>query len=168
MKAHERDVYTPEPKILTPPTPRSTITMDDVTDFPEQEDVPLMESRHYEEGRYRPPSLPAYAGIFPTHMYLHRGKEYSWCACGHTQISPFCDGQCKWILTRCRPVSFNVAESGYFKLCNCKLSANAPFCNSTHQHIVRWGHKNHRGFWGMWGMVSFWGCFSYWFFTFYK
>ena len=95
--------------------------MDDVTNFPEQDVVDLAESRPYEEGRYRPPSMPAYAGIFPTHMFLSRGKSYDWCSCGHSQINPMCDGQCKWILTRCRPVTFNVSEAGYFKLCNCKL-----------------------------------------------
>lgn len=142
--------------------------MDDVSDFPEQHTVELGESRPYEEGKYRPPSLPTFAGIYPTHTYLHRGKVYDWCSCGHTQNSPFCDGQCKWILTRCRPVSFNVSESGYFKLCNCKMSANAPFCNGTHQQLIRWVHNQHRGFWGLNGVVAFWGCIGYWMFTFYK
>ena len=36
--------------------------MDDVSNFPEQKSVELMESRVYEEGRYRPASMPAYAG----------------------------------------------------------------------------------------------------------
>jgi CDGSH-type Zn-finger protein len=66
--------------------------MEDVTDFPEQKIIPLMESRPYEEGRYRPASMPTYAGIYPTHIYLHRGKKYDWCSCGHSQIGPFCDG----------------------------------------------------------------------------
>ena len=112
--------------------------MDDVTNFPEQEIVALAESRPYEEGKYRPPSMPAYAGIFPTHIFLSRGKSYDWCSCGHSQINPFCDGQCKWIITRCRPVNFNVNQSGYYKLCNCKMSANAPFCNGTHQQVLKW------------------------------
>jgi len=142
--------------------------MDDTTDFPEQDTVMLDESRPYEEGKYRPPSLPTFAGLYPTHIYLHRGKVYDWCSCGHTQNSPFCDGQCKWIITRCRPVTFNVNESGYFKLCNCKLSSNAPFCNGTHQQLIRWAGNHHRGFWGMTGIASFWMCFSYWMFTFYK
>ena len=106
--------------------------MDDVTNFPSQTVVDLGESRPYEEGRYRPPSMPVYAGIFPTHMYLQKGKSYDWCSCGASQINPLCDGQCKWVITRCRPVTFNVSESGYFKLCNFKMSANAPFCNGTH------------------------------------
>ena len=84
LKAHERDVLTPEPIVMRPPAPRDRVSMDDVTDFPEQKIVPLGESRPYEEGRYRPSSMPTYAGLFPTHMYLHRGKVYEWCSCGHT------------------------------------------------------------------------------------
>ena len=113
LRAHERDVMLNEPQILKPRVHKRQVeTMDDVSNFPEQTVVDLAESRPYEEGKYRPPSLPAYAGIFPTHMYLSRGKEYAWCSCGHSQINPMCDGQCKWILTRCRPVSFNVSEWG--------------------------------------------------------
>ena len=142
--------------------------MDDVSNFPEMNTVELMESRPYEEGKYRPPSMPTYAGIFPTHIYLHRAKSYNWCGCGHSQLNPFCDGQCTWIITRCRPITFNVSESGFYKLCNCKLSSNAPFCNGTHQHIWKWAAKNHRGFWSITGVAAFWGCFGYWSFTFYK
>ena len=109
MKAHERDILQPAPQILKPPAPRDKVSMDDVTDFPEQRIVPLGESRPYEEGKYRPPSLPAFGGLYPTHMYLHRGKSYDWCSCGHTQMQPMCDGQCKWIVTRLRPVTFNVS-----------------------------------------------------------
>lgn len=142
--------------------------MDDVTDFPQQKIIPLMESRNYEEGKYRPPSMPAIGGIFPTNLYLYRGKSYDWCACGHTQNAPFCDGQCKWLISRLRPVQFNVSESGYYKLCNCKMSANAPFCNSTHKTMVKWNHKHHRGFLNVWGMGVYWTCIAYWMFTFYK
>lgn len=60
MKAHERDVLTPAPIVMKPPAPREKVSMDDVTDFPEQKVVPLAESRPYEEGRYRPPSMPTY------------------------------------------------------------------------------------------------------------
>ena len=168
MKAHERDVMTPTPVNLKPPAPREKVSMDDVTDFPEQKIVALGESRPYEEGKYRPPSMPAFQGIYPTHMYLHRAKVYDWCSCGHSQIGPMCDGQCKWIVTRNRPVTFNVSESGYFKLCNCKMSANAPFCNGTHQHVMKWVGKHHRGFWGLTTIGTWWACVGYWMFTFYK
>jgi CDGSH-type Zn-finger protein len=167
LKAHERDVYTPTPQVLKPPAPRERVSMDDVTDFPEQTIVPLMESRPYEEGRYRPASLPAFAGIYATHMYLHRGKTYDWCSCGHSQIGPFCDGQCKWIVTRLRPVTFNVSESGYYKLCNCKMCPNAPFSNGC-TNVLKWAYKHHRGFWGMTTLGAWWTCVTYWMFTFYK
>ena len=48
------------------------------------------------------------------------------------------------------------------------MSANAPFCNGTHQHLLRWAHNNHRGFWGIWGVAAFWVTYGYWFLTFYK
>ena len=92
LKAHERDIVQPAPTILKPPAPRDRVSMDDVTDFPEQRIVGLPESRPYEEGRYRPASLPIYAGLFPTHMFLARGKAYDWCSCGMSQLNPFCDG----------------------------------------------------------------------------
>ena len=79
MKAHERDIMTPDPVILSPPTQSKTISMDDTTDFPEQTIIPLMEDRPYEEGKYRPPSMPTFAGVFPTNTYLYRGKIYNWC-----------------------------------------------------------------------------------------
>ena len=168
MEAHKRDILTPAPKIVKPPPQRERVSMDDVSDFPEQLIVAIPESRPYEEGKYRPASQPALGGIFPTHMYLHRGKVYDWCSCGHTQNAPLCDGQCKWVLTRLRPVTFNVSESGYYKLCNCKFSANAPFCNGTHQHVLKWAYKNHRGFWGVNLVALWWGTAIYWAFTFYK
>ena len=169
MHAHERDVMTPTPVNLKPTEKkRSVETMEDVTNFPHQKVVDLAESRPYEEGHYRPASMPTFAGIFPTHIFLARGKSYDWCSCGHSQLNPFCDGQCKWVVTRLRPVVFNVSESGYYKLCNCKMSANAPFCNGTHQHMLKWAQKNHRGYWGFWGVGALWVTFTYWWATFYR
>ena len=111
MRAHERDIFMPDPVTLTPVEKfRKNPTMDDVTNFPQQKIVDLGESRPYEEGRYRPASLPAYAGIFPSHVYLQKGKAYDWCSCGASQLNPWCDGQCKWVITRLRPVTFNVSE----------------------------------------------------------
>ena len=80
MRAHERDILMPDPVILSPPPPRQSISMDDTTDFPEQKMIELAEDRPYEEGRYRPPSMPTFAGVFPTNTYLYRGKIYNWCA----------------------------------------------------------------------------------------
>ena len=74
-KAYERDIFALKSEVIAPTTlRRDSVSMDDVTNFPEQKQVDLLESRPYEEGRYRPPSMPAYGGIYPTHVYLSRGK----------------------------------------------------------------------------------------------
>lgn len=162
-KAHLRDKIMPEPKILKP-NPRITPpSLDDVSDFPQTETIPLAESIPYQEGSYRPASMPVIAGYYPINVYLYRGKKYDWCSCGHSWSQPFCNGQCKWIMTRNRPVSFNVSESGYYKLCNCKLSANAPFCHTgTHKLLYKWILKSHRGFFNVFGYGMFLSVAAYW------
>jgi CDGSH-type Zn-finger protein len=161
---HLRDKLQPEPKILKAPQrdPNHRITMDDISDFPETEMRPLAESIPYPEGSYRPASIPVVAGYYPVSVYLYRGKKYDWCSCGHSWNNPFCNGQCKFVLTRNRPISFNVNESGYYKLCNCKLSANAPFCNGTEKLLARWALKSHKGFFHWTGYASFFVVFAYW------
>lgn len=161
-KAHLRDYLVPEPKILKENFKRESESLDDITNFPQQEIVQLGESRHYEEGKYRPPSLPLFAGYYPSHVYLFRGKKYDWCSCGHSWNNPFCNGQCKFIVTRNRPISFNVSESGYYKLCNCKMSANAPFCSGTHKQVYKWIMKSNKGFFHFGGYGMFFVIFAYW------
>lgn len=92
---------------------------------------------------------------------------YNWCSCGISLNNPWCDGACNANITRCRPVQFNVSESGYYKLCNCKNSANAPFCNGTHREMIKYYHKSHRGFYEIWGMVSFYLGFVYMYWNWY-
>jgi len=135
---------------------------DSVTTFPQTETVALPESFSYQEGSYRPPSLPVYAGYYPSHVYLYRAKKYDWCGCGHSWNNPFCNGQCKFVMTRNRPISFNVAESGYYKLCNCKMSANAPFCNGTHKLVYKWILKSNKGFLHATGYSMFFLVAAYW------
>ena len=158
----------PEPVILKPNKEQRVPSLDDVSNFPETETIPLAESRHYQEGKYRPPSMPLFAGYYPINVYLYRGKKYDWCSCGHSWNQPFCNGQCKWVITRNRPISFNVSESGYYKLCNCKLSANAPFCNSTHKVLYKWMLKTHKGFAHWTGYSLFFISCGYWLVNWYQ
>ena len=143
----------PPPQILKPPVNDRVPSPEDITDFPAYKTIPIPESIPYREGKYRPPSIPFISGTlsfdlgwFPYNTYLQAGKAYNWCACGMSLTNPSCDGACNAAVTRCRPVAFNVSESGYYKLCNCKNSANAPFCNGTHRDMIRYLHKTHRGF----------------------
>jgi len=41
---------------------------------------------------------------------------YNWCACGASSIGTWCDGICNNLVSRARPVTFNVSESGYYKV----------------------------------------------------
>lgn len=129
--------------------------------------IPIPESFPYQEGKYRPPSIPLIAGFYPYNMYLEKGKVYNWCSCGCSLNGPWCDQICNALPTRNRPVVFNISESGYFKICNCKFSANAPFCNNTHRNLVRYYHSTHRGFYEIYGMVAFYLGFVYMIWNFY-
>lgn len=164
---HLRDPFTPAPEILKPSPQKKERKPDDITDFPIQKMIPVPESIPYPEGKYKPPSVPVVAGLMPHNTYLQKGKVYSWCACGLATTNPFCDTSCNRAVTRNRPIAFNVSESGYYKICSCKFSANAPFCNGTHKSIMRYHHKTHRGFVEIWGFVAFFGWFGYFYWNFY-
>ena len=66
-----------------------------------------------------------------------------------------------------RPVVFNVDEAGYYKICQCKFSANAPFCNNTHRLLARYYHQSHRGFIEIWGEILFFVGWGYLFWNYY-
>ena len=100
-------------------------------------------------------------------MYLEKGKVYNWCSCGISINGPWCDGLCNGLVTRNRPVYFNVLESGYYKICNCKFSANAPFCSGTHRLVVKYHLSTHKGRFESFGALLFWGGWAYIFWNFY-
>jgi CDGSH-type Zn-finger protein len=58
---------------------------------------------------------------------------YWWCACGHSQTQPFCDGSHK--ATSITPVKFEIAQSSKVALCGCKHSQNKPFCDGSHNKL---------------------------------
>jgi len=154
------DPLVPKPQILVPPPPRTEKKPTDVTDFPAATVTEIPEEFHYPEGKYRPPSLPYRSGFIPFNTYLEAGKLYRWCSCGATWTEPFCDHKCHFNMMRLRPIVFNVNQSGYYKLCNCKQSANAPFCNNTHKLLARNHATTHFGLWrtvGGWSVLGFFG-----------
>jgi CDGSH-type Zn-finger protein len=59
--------------------------------------------------------------------------SYHWCACGHSQNQPFCDGSHQG--TGIRPVAFEVAQRELVALCGCKRTADGPFCDGTHLNL---------------------------------
>ena len=76
---------------------------------------------------------PKIAQKAPYEIEMAEGKKYAWCACGHSENQPFCDGSHKG--TGHNPVigKMEKAETVYF--CGCKQTGNHPFCDGTHNKL---------------------------------
>ena len=72
---------------------------------------------------------PKVAGTRPDVRDLEPGK-YAWCACGHSENQPFCDGSHAG--TGMAPKVFTVEEPTKAALCLCKRTGNQPFCDGSH------------------------------------
>lgn len=66
----------------------------------------------------------------PFQVELEAGKDYFWCACGHSNKQPFCDGSHK--ATSISPRKFKVEATATYNLCGCKASDDMPFCDGSH------------------------------------
>ena len=73
------------------------------------------------------------AGKSPIVVELEEGKNYAWCACGHSSKQPWCDGSHKG--TGISPKVFKAEESKQAYMCNCKQTGNPSFCDGTHSKI---------------------------------
>lgn len=62
------------------------------------------------------------------------GDKY-WCACGHSQKQPFCDGSHKTSGTGLTPVKVTVEKPGKVAWCACKHSQKGAFCDGSHKRI---------------------------------
>ena len=58
---------------------------------------------------------------------------YAWCACGHSQKQPYCDGSHK--STPYKPVVEKIEEEKTVAWCGCKRSGKKPFCDGTHKNL---------------------------------
>lgn len=68
----------------------------------------------------------------PYVMEIEAGN-YAWCACGHSQNQPYCDGSHKG--TGFSPIVEKVAEKKTVAWCGCKHSGKAPFCDGSHNKL---------------------------------
>lgn len=59
---------------------------------------------------------------------------YWWCACGHSEKQPFCDGSHRG--TGMEPVELALAEAQKVWLCGCKRSGGKPMCDGTHKKLI--------------------------------
>lgn len=76
---------------------------------------------------------PVIASKEPYAVDVESGKIYSWCACGHSENQPFCDGSHSG--TEFKPVNFKAKKSETVYLCGCKQTGSPPFCDGTHNDL---------------------------------
>ena len=69
----------------------------------------------------------------PSMVAVEKGKEYNWCACGHTKSEPFCDGAHKG--SGVAPRKWMAPESKTVAFCTCKKSKNPVLCDGSHKSL---------------------------------
>ena len=83
--------------------------------------------------------LPRIAHCEPACIMVEPGKVYSWCSCGLTGKTPFCDNNHRRIDPptggfRSVKVMFDQAEEVWF--CQCKQTKTPPFCDGSHNQLA--------------------------------
>jgi CDGSH-type Zn-finger protein len=77
-------------------------------------------------------SDPKVAGSAPVVLQLDEGTYY-WCACGHSENQPWCDGSHAG--TGFTPVSYEVDGPKTVALCLCKHTGDQPCCDGSHSKL---------------------------------
>lgn len=78
-------------------------------------------------------NLPRQSDCEPAIVMVEPDKVYSWCSCGLTQKTPFCDSshkQVEGMPYRSIKVKFDTEEEIWF--CQCKQTKTPPFCDDSH------------------------------------
>ena len=74
--------------------------------------------------------LPSMRICEPIAVTVEPGKVYSWCSCGLTEKSPFCDSNHKKIEgTPYKSVKVMFAKAEEILFCQCRQSKTPPFCD---------------------------------------
>lgn len=68
----------------------------------------------------------------PTVLELEPGSYY-WCSCGKSQNQFLCDGSHQD--TQFLPLLFEINEKKNVAICNCKHTANPPYCDGVHAKL---------------------------------
>jgi len=71
----------------------------------------------------------------PIKVTLEKEKLYSFCTCGYSEKSPFCDGAHKTKAPEFKSFKFTVEENKDVWLCQCKNTKNMPFCDGSHKDL---------------------------------
>lgn len=82
--------------------------------------------------------LPRIAFHEPIRIRVEPGKVYSWCSCGLTAVSPFCDNTHRKIEGqpfKSIKVQFDKEQDIWF--CQCKQTKTPPFCDGSHKKLKK-------------------------------
>ena len=70
----------------------------------------------------------------PAACKLKAGDHY-WCACGHSESQPFCDGSHNVKAPEKSPLRFTLDTDKEVWLCQCKATGTPPYCDGTHNSL---------------------------------
>jgi CDGSH iron-sulfur domain-containing protein 3 len=70
----------------------------------------------------------------PVACKLQAGDHY-WCACGHSNAQPFCNGSHKTASPGISPLKFTLDTEKEVWLCQCKKTSTPPYCDGTHKSL---------------------------------
>ena len=70
----------------------------------------------------------------PYKVKVKKDKTYFWCACGLSQIQPFCDGTHKKE-GKFKSLKYVAMENKEISFCGCKMTSNQPFCDGSHSKL---------------------------------
>lgn len=73
------------------------------------------------------------AGYIPREVDVKKDEEYYWCACGRSEIQPFCDGA--HVGTTFLPMLYIPEKDETVKFCTCKHTNNPPLCDLVHKTL---------------------------------
>jgi CDGSH-type Zn-finger protein len=73
------------------------------------------------------------AGESPVMESLESGKNYAWCACGHSENQPWCNGAHKG--SGFAPLVFKAESETKAAMCMCKQTQNPPYCDGSHAKL---------------------------------
>ncbi|KAM8842608.1 uncharacterized protein ACB058_014207 [Synchiropus picturatus] len=79
---------------------------------------------------------PVAAARLPFRVKVSAGKRYAWCACGHSNKQPFCDGAHRTKAPSISPLRFTPDKDQKVLLCACKQTRNGPYCDGSHFKVI--------------------------------
>jgi len=79
-----------------------------------------------------PEGLPRVQENEPIAILVEPGKVYSWCSCGLTEKTPFCDHNHQKVEgTPFKSVKVKFDKAQEILFCQCKKTKTPPFCDDT-------------------------------------